>query len=261
MTRPASGDEPAVGHGRGEHARHAARAEPDDDAPEQDQLPRLRHEHGQPGTGGAEPERDHDHAPDAEALHRRGCERAGEPEQDQVHADRERDDAAGPVQVLLQRIDEHARGGAEAAGEQQRHERDACDDPGVVQPYRPCRPWLVGHAVVRALLPLPLRHGCRAGAGRARARARSPGATPRRPRRCSARPPRPARRSPCAGRRSSRRARRRGADPPTGAGRRPRVAAPIRSRSRRTRSGRGRPARGTRGAPGCPHRSGCAAGR
>ena len=130
----APGDEPAAGHGRGEHRRHAAGPDADDDAPQQEQLPRLGH----PGRAeGAE--RDDDEGDDGDpaqpvARLQRGGERADEPEQQQVDADGGADRGPAPAELLAQRVDEDARRRAEAGGAEQRDERRGEDDPRVVEP-------------------------------------------------------------------------------------------------------------------------------
>ena len=45
-----------------------------------------------------------DHPPDAEPVHQRGGERRGQAEQQQVDRDRERDRAARPAELVLQRV-------------------------------------------------------------------------------------------------------------------------------------------------------------
>ena len=130
----APGDEPAAGHGRGEHRRHAARAEADDDAPQQEQLPRLGH----PGRA-ERTERDRDERHDGDpaqavaGLQRRG-ERSDEAEQQHVDADGRADRGPAPAELLAQRVDQDPRRRAEPGRAEQRDERRREDDPRVVDP-------------------------------------------------------------------------------------------------------------------------------
>ena len=62
-----------------------------------------------PLPGRHEQQRDRHHPPDAEPVHQRGGERRGQAEQQQVDRDRERDGAAGPAVLVLQRRDQRAR--------------------------------------------------------------------------------------------------------------------------------------------------------
>ena len=111
--QPAPGDEPAAGHRRHQRQRHRAGAQPDQHAPEQDQLPARRHEDRQPAAERDDEQRAHHHPADAEALHQRGGERRGQPVQRHVHRDRGRDRRDRPAELVAQRVDQHAGHGAE----------------------------------------------------------------------------------------------------------------------------------------------------
>ncbi len=133
MTSPRLRYEPAVGDRRDEDQCHRAGARARRARPTAAPAASSRHEDGQPAAGGDEHQRDGDDPADAEPVHQGGGERGGEPEQQQVDRDRERDRAAGPAELLLQRVDQHARGGPEAGGADQRDEGHGGDPPGAVQ--------------------------------------------------------------------------------------------------------------------------------
>jgi hypothetical protein len=126
----AAADEPAVGHDGREHEGHRAGAEADQHAPEQDQLPAAGDGHAQAAAGGDQGQGDAGDGADAEALHKGGGERGGEAEQDQVDADGQGHQAAGPAELLLEGHHQDPGGGPEAGRAEQGHEGDPGGDPG-----------------------------------------------------------------------------------------------------------------------------------
>ncbi len=76
--------EPATGHRRREHRRHAAGAEAHDNSPEQVELPGRVHHRGQQRSGGHRRQRAHRHLAEAEAVHEGGRERSRQAEQNQI---------------------------------------------------------------------------------------------------------------------------------------------------------------------------------
>jgi hypothetical protein len=126
-------DEPPPGDRRHERERHRARAQADQHAPAEDELPAGLHEHGEPAARRHQHERPAHHPPHAELLHQRGGERRGEAEQDQVDRDRGGDGGQRPPELLVQRVQHHGGCGAEAGGADQRDERDGGHEPGRVE--------------------------------------------------------------------------------------------------------------------------------
>ena len=122
--------EPPVRDGGGEHKRHRACADANQQAPEDQQLPRRGHEHA---TGGAERnkgERDGDNLADTEAIHERGRERRDEAVEHEVDAHGERHDARRPAELLAERNHKRPWCGSESGCRQQGHKRDGCNPPG-----------------------------------------------------------------------------------------------------------------------------------
>ena len=130
----AAGDEPAGHQGRDEGHRDRARTQADDHAPEQPELPRLGHEDGEPAAGREQQQRHGQHRPDPEAVHERRGEGGEEPEEHEVDRDRHPDRAVRPAELRVQRVDEHARDGAEAGSTDDRDEAGERDPPGAVHP-------------------------------------------------------------------------------------------------------------------------------
>ena len=122
-------DEPPIGDRGDEGERHRAGTEPDQHAPAQDQLPALGHEHREAAADGDEAQRTGDDRAHAEPVHQRRRERRGQPVEDQVDHDGGGDRAARPAEVVLQRLDQHARRGAEAPRSDQRDEGCGGDEP------------------------------------------------------------------------------------------------------------------------------------
>ena len=134
--QPAPGHEPAAGHRGHQRQRHRAGAEPDQHAPQQDQLPARRHEDGQPAAERDHEQRAHDDAADAEPLHQRGGERRGQPVQRHVDRDRGRDRRDRPAELVAQRVDQHAGHGAEGGRADQGQERHRGHPPRGVDAVR-----------------------------------------------------------------------------------------------------------------------------
>ena len=128
----ASVDEPAVGDDRRERHGDGAGREPVDDAPEQEELPRLRHPGRRERRQGDRAERNRDDAPDAEALDQRRRKRRSETEAEQVERDGETDRLVAPAELLVQRDQQHPGRRPEARRHHQREEPRRGDDPGVV---------------------------------------------------------------------------------------------------------------------------------
>ena len=116
-------DEPAAGDRRDEGHRHRAGADADQHAPAQQQLPARGHEHREPAAGGDQDQRAGDHAAHAEPVHQRRGERGDHAEQHEVDRDRGRDRGPRPAELLVQRVDQHARDRAEAGRADERDER------------------------------------------------------------------------------------------------------------------------------------------
>ena len=128
--------EPAHRDRGGEHVGDRAGAAADDNAPQQDELPRLLHQ-----RRGRDAERDQrecaEHgAADADRVHEGGRERADQAVEKDVDPDRERDGRPRPAELGLERHHEHARARANPGRHQQRQESHRRDDPGVVKPIR-----------------------------------------------------------------------------------------------------------------------------
>lgn len=132
--QPASLDEPGVGHGGGEDQGHRARAETDQDAPGQDQLPGRLGEDRQSGAGGDQDQSDAGDAAQPEALHQSRRERSGQPVEHQVDADRGRHGHDGPAEVLVQRDHQRPRRRPEGRRRDQGGESGARHHPPVVHP-------------------------------------------------------------------------------------------------------------------------------
>ena len=130
----AVGVEPPVGDDRAEDEGHGAGAGPDEQAPQQPEVPRLRHDRRQAARARDDEQGDGHGAPDPPALHHGGGERCGEPEQHEVQAHRPGGRRAGPAELLLDRLEEDAGGGAEGRRGDEGAEGDGRDDPGRVPP-------------------------------------------------------------------------------------------------------------------------------
>ena len=130
----AAGDEPAARDRGDERHRHGSGAQPDEQSPAQDQLPRLGHEHGEAASQRDQGQRDGDDPAYAEAVHERGREGRHQAEEHEVERDRGADQSVGPAELLVQRLDQDPRDRAEGRGTHQRHEGDARHHPGPVHP-------------------------------------------------------------------------------------------------------------------------------
>ena len=131
--QPAVLHEPGRRDRRREHQGHRARAEADEQAPGEEQLPGRGHEHAEAGPGRDQQKGDGGDAADAEPLHQRRSERRGQSEEQQVDRDCEREHAHVPAELLAQRQHQHAGGGAEPGRSYQGQERDRRHDPGGVE--------------------------------------------------------------------------------------------------------------------------------
>ena len=107
---------------------------PDEEAPEQDQLPGRGHQRARGDRERHEPHREIDRAPDADRLHQRRGERAHQAVEEDVDRDRRRDRRAAPAEGVLERHDQHRGRGAHRGRDQQQHEGHADRDPGIVHP-------------------------------------------------------------------------------------------------------------------------------
>lgn len=126
--------EPAVGDGRGEDQGHRSGAEPDQHAPEHQQLPRSGHEHAAPGAERHQAEGGRDDLPEAEAVHQCGREGGGEAVEQQVDAHGGRHHARRPAELLLERHHQRAGRGPEAGSADESEEGDRGDGPRRVEP-------------------------------------------------------------------------------------------------------------------------------
>ena len=127
----ASGDEPAVGDDRRERHRDGARRGAVDDAPEEEELPRLGHPDRQERRDCDDRERARDDPADTEALDQAGGERRTEAEAEEVERDREPDRLVAPAELLVEWHEEDAGGRPEARGHDERDEADRDDHPRV----------------------------------------------------------------------------------------------------------------------------------
>ena len=129
--------EPARRDQRREIGAGEAAADPDDDAPQQHQLPRLgiagRQRHAERGGGQRQRRSCGARRTGRSAPRRTGRSRR----KAAVDPDRERDRRARPLEFVFQRHDQHAGRGAHAGRQHDDHEGDRGDDPGVMQPAGP----------------------------------------------------------------------------------------------------------------------------
>ena len=130
--KAAARHEPACGDRRAQYQRGHAGAEPDHDAPQQHQLPDLRHHQRGEQAGDDDELRGQRHVAQAVAVHQRGRERRHQPEQDEADRQRRGDFGGGPAKFLLQRHDEDARRADRAGGDQRGEEGDADHHPAVM---------------------------------------------------------------------------------------------------------------------------------
>ena len=133
--------EPARRHEGSQHHRGQPRAESDDDAPEQHQMPEPRHDEGAKKPDLDQRERDQHHALETVFVDERRGERRHQSEQHDPERERDRDLLGRPAEFLGQGNDERA-GDAHAPGRREREAKDDGDDrpavmdAGARQPHR-----------------------------------------------------------------------------------------------------------------------------
>ncbi len=124
-----------------QHHGGKAGAEADDDAPEQHQMPELRHDESAEKPNLDQPESDQHHAFEAVFVDQRRGKRRHQAEQDNPQRERDRYLLGAPAEFLGQRNDQragdaHASGGGEREEEDDRDDRPAVMDAGARQPLR-----------------------------------------------------------------------------------------------------------------------------
>ncbi len=128
--------EPARRNRGAQHHRRQAGPYADHHAPQQHQLPQLRHAQRQQHPANDDRQRNQHHAPHAEAVHEGGGERPHAAEQQEPYRERAADIRRAPAELLLQRHDQDA-GRPDRAGHDQHGEKSrAGDRPAIMNVAR-----------------------------------------------------------------------------------------------------------------------------
>ena len=124
---------PARGNGCAEHQRRHARADTDDDAPEQEELPDLGHEERGDDAAHDERQRRAHHLANAEMIHEGSGKRAKQAEKHETNRHGGGDVGDIPAEFLMQRLDHHASRAHGAGRCQHGQEGGGSNHPAVVQ--------------------------------------------------------------------------------------------------------------------------------